>query len=283
MLFGGHVSIAGGLDKAVERARERGFSVIQTFAGSPRSFQTKKYTVEQINLFNSLYKKASLKGLFFHAIYLLNLASTNKTLVDLSARSLIEYLQFGEKVGSYGTIFHIGSAKERKFDEVKPQVVGAIQKVLKNTPKSQFLIMEFAAGAGNIIGDTLEEMVELYSLVGNPRRLKICLDTQHLFASGVNVADYSEFNNWLQKFDRLLGIDNLVCVHANDSKSDLGSHVDRHENIGQGKIGCLGFQNILKQPLLQDKPFILETPGFDNQGPDRGNIAVLKKLWLKRG
>lgn len=281
MLFGGHVSIAGGLAKAVERGVERDFAVIQTFAGSPRSFQIIKYTDEQIEAFNALYKKAGLKGLFFHAIYLLNLASQKKTLVDLSINSLIQYLQFGEKVGSRGTIFHIGSSKERDFSEVKNQVVTGIKQILKKTPQNQFLIMEFAAGAGNVIGDTLAEMVELHRLISSDR-LKICLDTQHLFASGINVGDYNEFNNLLKEFDRSLGIDNLICVHANDSKSDLGSHVDRHENIGQGKIGKKGFENILRQPLLQNKPFILETPGFDNQGPDKKNIEVLKELSLKR-
>ena len=277
MLFGGHVSIAGGLDQAVKRGQDRGFDVIQTFASSPRSFQVTNYTDEQIDAYKSAFKRSSLKQHFFHAVYLLNLASSKSFLVDLSIQSLVGYLNLGEKIDSQGTIFHLGSSLDREFDAVKDQVVSALRKILSQTSSSQNLIMEIAAGAGNVVGDSLEELAILYKEAGS-ERLKIALDTQHLYASGVDVSSYDEFDHWLKEFDRMVGVETLAAVHANDSKTDLASHRDRHENIGEGKIGKQGFRQILKQPLLQNTPFILEVPGFDETGPDKKNLEILKRL-----
>lgn len=278
MLVGGHVSIAGGLDKAISRGETQEFVVIQTFASSPRSFTATNYTNEQINAFNKAMKASKIvKQLFFHAIYLLNLASQKPYLLDLSIKSLVGYLNFGVKVNCTGTIFHVGSSKDLEFKDVKDQVVVAIKQVLAQTPKSQFLIMESAAGSGNVIGDSLEELSWLYKQV-NSSRFKVCLDTQHLWASGVNVADKEIFGKWLKQFDQQIGIDNLMCLHVNDSKSSLGSNLDRHENIGMGLIGKTGFRNILHQPFLQNKPLILEVPGIKGQGPDKENADILKKL-----
>jgi len=278
LLIGGHVSIAGGLSKAIGRAEAEGFAVIQTFASSPRSFSTPNYTNEQVNAFNTAFKNSSIvKQLFFHSVYLINLASQKKTLLNLSVQSLVGYLNFGAKINSTGTIFHVGSTKEYSFVQVRNQVVDAIKKILAQSPLDQFLIMESAAGAGQVIGHNLSELSWLFNQV-NSTRFKVCIDTQHLWASGVNVADKDFFADWLKQFDQQIGIDNLVCVHANDSKSPLASKLDRHENIGQGLIGREGFKNILSQPLLQNKPFILEVPGVSKSGPDKENRQRLEKL-----
>ena len=280
MIFGGHVSIAGGLEKAIERGEREGFEVIQTFASSPRSFTVTNYTHEQIAAFNQAFKDSKIvKQLFFHAIYLINLASKKEYLLDLSVKSLIEYLNFGAKINCTGTIFHVGSSKEQSFDEVKNQVAQAIKKVLETTPKDQLLIIESAAGAGNVIGNSLDELAQLFNQVDSTR-LKVCLDTQHLWASGVNVADKAIFGNWLKQFDQQIGIQNLVCMHANDSKTEFNSKRDRHENIGQGLIGRAGFQNILSQSVLKNIPFIMEVPGIKGEGPDRENLKILHNLSL---
>ena len=280
MIIGGHVSISGGLEKAVARGEKEGFVVIQTFASSPRSFSVTNYTNEQIFAFNQAMKASkTVKQLFFHAIYLINLASNKAYLLNLSIQSLIGYLNFGAKVNCTGTIFHVGSSKEQKFVDVQKQVVVAIKQVLAETPKNQLLIMESAAGAGNVIGDSLEELATLFNQVDSSR-FKVCLDTQHLYASGVNVSDQQIFSNWLKQFDQQIGIRNLVCLHLNDSKTELDSKRDRHENIGQGLIGKAGFKNILSQPLLQNIPLIMEVPGFNGQGPDKKNLEILQNLSL---
>jgi deoxyribonuclease-4 len=277
MLFGGHVSIAGGLTKAIERGEEQGFSVIQTFASSPRSFKANSYSQEEITNFNNTFKKSNIKEIFFHAIYLINLASDKKELVEKSKESLVSYMQFGSQINCSGTIVHLGSTKEYTFAQKKDQVVSAVIEVLKKTPKDQYLLVENAAGAGNVIGDNLDEVVEIYKAVESSR-LKFCIDTQHLYASGVDTSSFTEFKRWLEEFDSKIGIDNLACIHVNDSKTELGSHKDRHDNIGRGLIGKSGFANILKQPLLQNKPFILEVPGFEGKGPDKENLEILEGL-----
>jgi deoxyribonuclease-4 len=205
--------------------------------------------------------------------------------VQYLSQSLIEYLNFGEKIGSIGTIFHVGSygAKESNpalIEKQQQQVILAIKKVLEATPLSQLLIMENAAGGGGRVGATLEELIQIYKAV-NSTRFKVCLDTQHLFATGIDVRNPTEFSQWLEIFDREIGINNLVCVHLNDSQTELGSKHDRHENIGEGKIGREGIKNILNQPLLQDKPLILEVPGFAGKGPDKKNIEILRELLVE--
>ena len=144
------------------------------------------------------------------------------------------------------------------------QIVSAMKHILSETPESQFLIMENSAGSPRC-GSSIEELSYLYNEVKSPR-LKVCLDTQHLFASGIDDRDGEILSQWLSDFDKQIGMDNIVCMHANDSKTELGSCHDKHENIGAGFIGEAGFKNILKQPLLAGKPWILEVPGMSGKG-----------------
>lgn len=283
MIIGGHVSIAGGISNAVPRAAEQGFNAIQIFASPPQSYSKPAAPQEEIDKFNKLYKEAGMQFLVFHAIYLLNLASEKPSLVHMSVESLTGYMEFGEKIGSVGTIFHIGSYKDRGFDTVKEQLVTSMKKILDKTPLSQYLIIENAAGGGGRVGSTLDELVYLYKELRARseelgKRVKFCLDTQHLFATGIDTSDTKIFGDWLSEFDKQIGIENLVCIHANDSKTELSSKHDRHENIGEGRIGIKGFKNIMNQPLLKNKPFILEVPGFEGKGPDRRNGEILRSL-----
>lgn len=289
MNFGAHVSVAGGLENAINKAKLIGCDVLQIFVSPPQSFRTTDYSEEQITLFKKLYQSAGFGGLFLHAIYLLNLASDNPRLVNLSKESLVHYLEMGDRLGAKGTIVHLGSYKNANVEKLKTQVIESIKDILNKTPKSQHLIVENCASRAEAvakegrvsgkIGKSLNELVEINERVKSDR-LSFCIDTQHLFASGVDVRDYQIFESWLHDFDERIGIDNLVCIHANDSKSELGSEHDRHENIGEGKIGEEGFRNILNQPLLQNIPFILETPGHDpkHKGPDKENLEKLKGL-----
>lgn len=289
MIIGGHVSIAGGISNAVPRAQAQGFNAIQMFASPPQSYSVPSASPEEIHRFNTLYKEAGMERLVFHAIYLLNLASEKPSLVHISKQSLIGYMQFGEKLGALGTVFHIGSYKDRGFDAVKEQLVSAFIEILEKTEpghgsiQPQYLIIENAAGGGGRVGATLDELSYLYTetmsrVPSLGSRVKFCIDTQHLFATGVNTGDSKVFGDWLADFDKKIGIKNLVCIHANDSKTELGSKHDRHENIGEGKIGLEGFKNIVHQPLLQDIPFILEVPGFDGKGPDKRNRDIILSL-----
>jgi deoxyribonuclease-4 len=277
MIIGAHTSIAGGINNSIKKAQEIGAEAIQIFITPPQTFKTKDYTDVEISSFIENYKNAKLKGLVFHSIYLLNLVSEKEYLVKASIDSLVYYLNMGEKLGSIGTIFHIGSCKESKCQFPNDQLTENMNKILEQTPENQFLIIENAAGGGGRVGVDLDELSNIYVGMNRNKRIKFCIDTQHLFATGVDVSNREVFGQWLNKFNEKIGIDNLICIHANDSKTECGSRVDRHENIGEGKIGISGFQQIFRQPLLQSKIFICEAPGFEGKGPDRENLDRLKK------
>lgn len=278
MIIGAHVSMAGGLNNAIKNSAEIGAEAIQMFITPPQTFKTKDYTDVEISSFVAEYKTSGLKKLVFHAIYLLNLVSEKEYLIKLSKESLIYYMQMGEKLGSMGTIFHIGSCKSQKCVFPNKPLCENIDEILEKTPKNQFLIIENSAGGGGRVGVDIEELASIYTNVKNNSRLKFCIDTQHLYATGIDVSNEDIFGNWLTNFDKKIGIDNLVCIHLNDSKTECGSKVDRHENIGEGKIGIVGFQQIFRQPLLQSKLFITEVPGFAGKGPDKKNIETINLL-----
>lgn len=275
MIIGGHVSAAGAINKAVERAIAEGFEAMQLFPSPPQGYRPIAYTPSQGTDFKKKWQQAGIKAVFFHAIYLLNLASPREDLVKRSIASLVNYLRFGHDCGTVGTIFHVGS---RGNDSLPiEQIIDAMKEVLQKTPDDQYLIMENAAGGGGRVGVSLEELVQMYTGVNSPR-LKLCIDTQHLFSSGIDVRDTKQFSAWLNRFNKEIGIEQLVCVHANDSKTPFASAKDRHENIGAGAIGLEGFRHIIAQPLLRDKPYILEVPGFENTGPDAKNRKILQSL-----
>ncbi|MEK9179598.1 MAG: deoxyribonuclease IV, partial [Patescibacteria group bacterium] len=175
-----------------------------------------------------------------------------------------------------GLIFHLGSCNGCTREEALKRTVAGMHAVLKNMLGKTQLIMENSAGSPRC-GSSIEELSYLYNEVKSPR-LKVCLDTQHLFASGIDDRDGEILSQWLSDFDKQIGMDNIVCMHANDSKTELGSCHDKHENIGAGFIGEAGFKNILKQPLLAGKPWILEVPGMSGEGPDRANRDALERL-----
>ncbi len=266
MIIGGHVSIAGGLDKAVGRAVAEEFNAMQIFVSSPRSFKPNIYTTEQINAFVAAYKTAKMQALFFHAIYLVNLGSENENLHTLSINSLKNYLEVGEQLGSNGTIVHIGSGSIEKISE-------SLAHILFDTPTSQNVLVENMASEKRVIFK-LEQCVEILERVQSDR-VKFCIDTQHLFASGIDIRDGETVKNWLDDVERMIGIEKIACIHVNDSKTACGSQHDRHENLGEGEIGLAGIKKFLSEPRLAHIPLILEVPGFADKGPDKKNKDLL--------
>jgi apurinic endonuclease APN1 len=160
---------------------------------------------------------------------------------------------------------------------VLPQVVRALHQVLEGTPPGPWLIIENSAGMGQSIGASFAEIGQVIRAVGSDR-VKVCLDTQHSFANGYNVATKDGLEAAMDEFEREIGLGRLVAVHANDSKCPFLGGLDRHENIGEGHIGRKGFEVIMAHPAFQDVPFILEVPGFDNEGADKRNVDILKAM-----
>lgn len=274
--IGAHVSAAGSLDLAFDRALEIGAECTQIFISPPQQWFKKVYSQENILQYRQKAIHTGIGPNFIHGAYLINLASENPLNVAKSVDWLIYSQRTAEQLGIGGTIFHIGSSGKMERNQALDQVTKAIYKILEKTGDAQ-LILETSAGAGNTIGD---EFFELGKIIKNSKdsRVKVCLDTQHIFASGYDIRTKKGLEKTMEEFDREVGVDLIVAIHTNDSKTELGSHRDRHENIGEGLIGKESFTQILNHPTFKNLPFIIETPGFANTGPDEKNIQILKSL-----
>lgn len=277
MKIGAHVSTAGGLDKAIDRALEIGAECVQIFASGPQSWAFRPVSEEFVMAFR---EKASIHNIgpnFLHGIYLVNLGSPQTENLNRSRSALVNYLDVASQIGAQGVIFHSGSHKGVGFDAVVEQTVARLAEVLEGSPEDTQLIIENCAGMGNQIGAKFEEIGQLIKILASPR-IKVCLDTQHSYAAGYDVTTSEGLKRTMDKFDHEIGIENLVAVHANDSKIPFGGGVDRHENIGEGNIGIQGFEIIMNHPAFIDIPFLLEVPGKEKSGPDRDNINRLKQI-----
>ncbi|BCX16078.1 MAG: putative endonuclease 4 [Candidatus Parcubacteria bacterium] len=275
--IGAHVSVSGGFLMALERAKEMGANCIQIFGASPVRWQALLPSLKEAKEFKSLAQKLEIRPIFLHAPYLINLASANERLAKISTQLLKRHLEIANFLGTQGVIFHIGSKGQRPQAEAEELVAKNIKEIF-SLVKEGFLLIENSAGAGNLVGDTLEEIGRVIEKVANPR-LGFCYDTAHGFEAGVLV-DFSNdsLDSFVEKVEKLIGLERWLAIHANDSATAAFSNKDRHENIGQGYLGKEAFYKMLHHPEFRKRPFILEVPGFDDQGPDKENIDILKSL-----
>jgi deoxyribonuclease IV len=275
--IGAHVSTAGGPVTAFERAESIGAEAAQIFLTPPQQWRSSKVEPETAEAFRQRASGSSCGPVFVHGVYLINLATVNQTDLLRSTSSLKSAMTSCAALGIEGVIFHLGSHKGQGLDAVFEQICVACSEVLNATPPEALLILENSAGAGGTIGSRFADLGRIIREVGSDR-IKVCLDTQHCYAAGYDVASAEGLELAMTEFEQEVGFDQLVAVHANDSKVELGSGRDRHENIGDGEIGIDGFRRIVKHRGFQNAPFLLEVPGFDNKGPDQANVDILKKL-----
>ena len=274
---GAHVSAAGSVDKAVANALKIEAEAIQIFGAAPQSWRRKQHDDESVAAFRRGVAEAGIGPNFIHGIYLTNLASQDQGNMEKGIESLTAEMRLASRLGIAGVIFHVGSHKGIGFEEVLPQVVDAMQQVLDGSPDDVALCIENSAGAGDSVGSTWDEIGAIIDGVGSDQ-VKVCLDTCHAFSSGYDLRDPEALDQLMTEFDQEIGTERLVAVHANDSKTELRSGRDRHENIGAGTIGKQGFLNVLAHPAFNQAPFLLEVPGFEDEGPDAKNVAILKRL-----
>lgn len=277
MKIGAHVSASGALDKCLDRAGEIGAEAVQIFASGPQSWRPTSHTDAAIETLRQRGAACGIAPLFLHGVYLINLASADSALVGRSVGSLKQYMAFCSKSGAKGVIFHVGSHKGAGFEPALPGIASSIEQVLADTLDETWLILENSAGQGGSVGSKFAELGAIIRAVGSPR-VKVCLDTCHCFAAGYDLKTPAGVAAAIEEFEREVGLDRLVAVHANDCKAGLGSGLDRHENIGQGHLGEEGFRAIMAHPAFRDVPFILEVPGFSGGGPDRENVEMLKRI-----
>lgn len=275
-LVGAHVSAAGGIVSALIRARQLNLDLFQIFAGSPRTWHRPDFSQEDVDQFLKSNQNPSLL-VYIHSLYLINLATADPELLEKSKTSLIADLQVGDRINSSGVIFHIGSHRGRGFDSAKSKLIESLKYTLDITSQTP-LILENSAGESGKVG-SLEELSFLLHQLDHPR-LKLCIDTAHLYSSGYDLSSQKGVDKLASKMSELGLQEHLVCLHVNESNSALGSHQDRHANLGEGRIGQSGLSAFLHHSFFQNLPLILEVPGFDKRGPDRQNVTILRDLAL---
>lgn len=278
-IIGAHVSAQGGLYKAFENAKNIGADAIQIFGSSPQQWSVRLPKEEDIKKFKQAHKESGNVPVFLHASYLANLASANEITRANALQSLTGHLKIADLIGAQGLIFHIGSGKDQTKEDAMNLVVEGCQKILKNVPGKTQLILENSSAGGAKLGSTPKEIGTILKRIKSPRA-KVCFDTAHAFEAGIiKYESTEEIKKVFDEWDREVGLENIVALHANDSKTAFGSHNDRHDNIGSGHISLKGFQNLAKEKRLHDKVWLLEVPGFDDLGPDAKNVKILKSCF----
>ena len=280
MLIGAHVSNAGGLEKAIERGVERGCSAIQIFNQSPRMWRPTAYTDDDFAAFREAMDSSPIDAVLIHAVYLINCASEDPEIRKKSLVSLIHALQVGDGIGVVGVVLHPGSAKTGDVPKAIERAGKVMGEALAESGGCD-LLLEDTAGAGGTLGRSFQELADLIDAAGRSKRLGLCLDSCHLYASGYDVATAEGLDETLNECDRLVGLERLRALHLNDSLVPLGSNRDRHAVLGEGELGERGCANFLSEPRFEKLPCVLET-GRDGGAPAAEDVALAVKL-SKRG
>ena len=281
MLIGAHVRAGKGLVPALEHGADIGADAVQIFTQSPRMWKPSQYSDDVLAAYREAQAEhPSVVATFCHATYLINLASPDPELAAKSRSCLTANLSTADGMGAEGLVLHIGSHRGSGFDTALPAVaealVGSLDEVDADVEGCPILL-ENAAGAGDTVGRSFEELARVIDAAGRDERLGVCLDTQHLWASGIPFGTVGEADDLIALIEGTVGMARLRCMHLNDSKVDFGANKDRHENIGEGTIGADGLAALLGHPALQDVPAILEVPG-EGDGPRTEDVVAAREV-----
>lgn len=274
MLLGVHCSTSGGIINSFDEARELGIDTFQIFTKNQRQWREKEINEEEGQEIKDRQKEEEVKIVFSHSSYLINSAARESSLHTKSVNALSAELQRCHQAGLAFTVLHPGAAKEQAPEKAMEQVAKSLIKALENTNHSSVKIaLENTAGQGTTLGRTFEELKYIANLVDSDR-IVFCFDTCHAFSSGYDIRSESGIKEVLDLWDEIIGLDHLACFHLNDSKGELGSHIDRHEHIGLGEIGDAPFQYIMQQ--FPNIPKVIETPKKDDW--DEKNLRRLRNF-----
>jgi deoxyribonuclease-4 len=274
MLIGAHVSTAGGLVQAHERAVERGCEAMQVWGQSPRQWRPTRWKPDDVAAFRERMADGPVKSVVIHAIYLINAASTERELRSKSADSLIHALRLGDEIGADGVVLHPGSARGEPHEEALARVAEIVKHALDESDRCT-LLFENTAGAGDTLGRSFEELDRLIKLCGRRKRIGLCLDSCHLFASGYDITTADKLERVM---DGYVDFDRVRCLHMNDSQTPLGSNRDRHAPPGDGEIGPRGCAAFLSEPRFEGLPVLFEGPGVAGKAVAREDIDRMKEL-----
>ncbi len=281
ILLGAHMSISGGVHIAIERARSIDCTAMQMFVKNNMQWFARPLTRDQVRAFVEHRQRAELLSIFAHANYLINLAATNPLFHANSIRALSKELASANQLELPFLVLHPGAHRGAGEEAALAKIIASINKVFRKIPKVKTKIaLETTAGQGSCVGHRFEHLAHIIDNVREPERLCICLDTAHLFAAGYDIGTESGIRKTFREFDRKIGLDRLVAIHLNDSRTGRGSRVDRHEHIGKGKIGLDAFRFIMRDRRLNKIPKVLETPKGKDLREDVMNLQTLRALAL---
>ncbi len=282
MLFGAHCS--GGIKGALDRAIEIGADAVQLFAQSPRMWRFPEHAEEDLARFRERRAEAGIGAVLVHALYLCNLASPDDVVYDKSAATMRATVDAACAIEADGVVFHVGSHLGSGLEAGLERAVPALRGVLDRCSDTTWLLVENSAGAGGTIGRSIDELATIVDALDGHPRLGVCLDSCHLFVSGVDAGEPKAMKTVLAELDGRIGLDRLRALHVNDAAAPLGSNRDRHANVLEGELGeRIGA--FLAHKAVQRLPAVMETPGPDGHGPDAAELQKLRDLharWTKK-
>jgi deoxyribonuclease-4 len=282
------MSVAGGVSKAVERAVAHGCEALQVFTKNANQWRGKPLDPAEVRLFRERIEETGIKPVVSHASYLINLATTFPVLREQSLAAFVDEIDRAEALGLLGVVIHPGTCTAGLDEDALRLIADAIRTAFKARPRAKTMVLlEHTAGQGRTLGYRFEHLAAVITHLKGSRRVGVCLDTCHLVASGYDITTEAGYRDTFEQFDRLVGLDRLKAVHANDSKKPCGSRVDRHEHIGRGCIGLEPFRRLLHDTRLAGLPMLIETEksrGAEKRGTimvdplDVKNLETLRRL-----
>jgi deoxyribonuclease IV len=287
-LLGAHLSIAGGLPRAVDRAEASRCRALQIFTKSAGQWRARPLPPEEIAEFRARVAASPLGSVVAHNSYLINIAAADPVLRTRSIEALTEELDRAQALGLDGLVMHPGSYTTGTEEGGLTLIAQALRRLIRARPRGTVrILLEQTAGQGTNLGHRFEHLAAILDRVDRSPRVAVCLDTCHLLAAGYDLCSETGYRETFETFDRLIGLDRLALFHLNDSKKPCGSRVDRHEHIGKGCLGLDPFRRLLNDPRFASLPMVLETPKLDTPESrrasdadpwDRRNLRVLRKL-----
>jgi len=279
ILLGAHMSIGGGVHRAIERSRSIGCTAMQIFVKNNMQWFARPLLSEEIRAFLDHSQRGELGAVFAHANYLINLAATNPEFHSNSIRALSEELVRAEQLELPFIVLHPGAHLGEGEEAGLEKIVNSIDTIFRGMPKVRTRIaLETTAGQGSCLGHDFAHLAYILANVREPERLCVCLDTAHVFAAGYDIGSEKATRQMFSDFDRIIGLERLAALHLNDSKTVRGSRVDRHEHIGKGQIGLDAFRVIMRDRRFRKIPKVLETPKGKELKEDVENMKVLLSL-----
>jgi len=275
VLFGAHVSASGGISKAIDRSEEIGGSAVQVFTQSPRMWRPTAHSEDELARFRERRREAKVEAVLCHALYLVNLASHDRAIRKKSQTALHSTMNTARAIEAEAVVFHVGSHLGYGFKDALRAVTPALRDLLELTTDRLWLCLENTAGAGGTIGRDVAELAAICDALGGHRRLGVCIDSCHWWASGIDVSDTDALEEAIASVDAQFGLGRLRCLHVNDAAIALGANRDRHEVVAQGRIGN-GLATFLGHPAFRELPAVLET--WPKDGLTTKDIDELRRL-----